>query len=113
MCSIFSRDCSVQRRHQKIVEEGPVTAASPEVLEHMERCSRALARSVGYCGAATVEYLYALESKTYCFLELNPRLQVRAVVGFLEGLRISRSSRQPSASPHDPTSCPTAAATEP
>lgn len=42
----------------------------------MERCARALARSVGYQGAATVEYLYAVETGEYCFLELNPRLQV-------------------------------------
>jgi acetyl-CoA carboxylase/biotin carboxylase 1 len=42
----------------------------------MERCARALARSVGYVGAATVEYLYLIEEGKYCFLELNPRLQV-------------------------------------
>lgn len=44
----------------------------------MERCARALARSVGYVGAATVEYLYLIEEGKYCFLELNPRLQVRS-----------------------------------
>ncbi|KAL4426359.1 hypothetical protein ABPG77_004653 [Micractinium sp. CCAP 211/92] len=76
VCSVFSRDCSVQRRHQKIVEEGPVTAAPPAVLADMERCARALARSVGYEGAATVEFLYMVDSQQYCFLELNPRLQV-------------------------------------
>ena len=42
----------------------------------MERCARALARSVGYMGAATVEFLYIMDSRQYCFLELNPRLQV-------------------------------------
>lgn len=42
----------------------------------MERCARALARSVGYVGAATVEYLYTLDDGKYFFLELNPRLQV-------------------------------------
>jgi acetyl-CoA carboxylase/biotin carboxylase 1 len=45
-------------------------------LRDMERCARALARSVGYVGAATVEYLYLIEEGKYCFLELNPRLQV-------------------------------------
>ncbi|KIY96881.1 acetyl-CoA carboxylase / biotin carboxylase [Monoraphidium neglectum] len=74
--SLFTRDCSVQRRHQKIVEEGPALAASQEMLRDMERCARALARSVGYQGAATVEYLYSIEEKKYYFLELNPRLQV-------------------------------------
>jgi len=47
-----------------------------ESLRDMERCARALAKSVGYVGAATVEYLYLIEEDTYCFLELNPRLQV-------------------------------------
>ena len=50
--------------------------ASPELLRDMEACARALACSVGYVGAATVEFLYGLESKQYYFLELNPRLQV-------------------------------------
>lgn len=45
----------------------------------MERCARALAKSVGYVGAATVEYLYTLDDGKYYFLELNPRLQVWAV----------------------------------
>ena len=89
MASLFSRDCSVQRRHQKIVEEGPVSVAPQETLQGMEACARALARSVGYVGAATVEFLYGLESRQYYFLELNPRLQVgrcRDAVHCLYGL---------------------------
>ena len=50
--------------------------APQETLQAMEKCARALAQAVGYSGAATVEFLYALESKEYYFLELNPRLQV-------------------------------------
>ncbi|KAL3149360.1 hypothetical protein ABBQ32_002163 [Trebouxia sp. C0010 RCD-2024] len=87
--SLFSRDCSVQRRHQKIIEEGPVTKASPQLLQEMEACARALARSVGYVGAATVEFLYGLESKQYYFLELNPRLQVEhPVTEWISGVNI-------------------------
>jgi len=89
VCSVFSRDCSVQRRHQKIVEEGPVTVANPETLEHMEKCARSLARSVKYVGAATVEYLYSMEEDGYCFLELNPRLQVEhPVTEWISGVNI-------------------------
>ena len=74
--SVFSRDCSTQRRHQKIVEEGPVTVAPQETLRRMERAAADLARAVGYVGAATVEYLFSPETGDFCFLELNPRLQV-------------------------------------
>ncbi|EIE18073.1 hypothetical protein COCSUDRAFT_26470 [Coccomyxa subellipsoidea C-169] len=89
VASIFSRDCSVQRRHQKIVEEGPVSKAPPAVLASMERCARALARSVGYVGAATVEYLYTLDDGKYFFLELNPRLQVEhPVTEWISGVNI-------------------------
>ena len=55
-------------------------ACCPQLLADMERCARALARSVGYVGAATVEFLYIMETQQYCFLELNPRLQVRGAV---------------------------------
>ena len=87
--SVYSRDCSVQRRHQKIVEEGPVTKAPPEKLREMERCARALARAVGYVGAATVEYLYTLDTGEFFFLELNPRLQVEhPVTEWISGVNI-------------------------
>jgi biotin carboxylase len=73
--AIFGRDCSVQRRHQKIIEEGPVLAAPPAMWKHMEQSAVALAKEVGYVGAGTVEYLYTSDGEYY-FLELNPRLQV-------------------------------------
>ena len=72
--SIYGRDCSVQRRHQKIIEEGPPIAAEPKVWKTMEKAAVRLAKAVKYVGAGTVEYLYV--NGEYYFLELNPRLQV-------------------------------------
>ncbi|KAJ1558698.1 acetyl-coenzyme-A carboxylase, partial [Nowakowskiella sp. JEL0078] len=74
--ALFGRDCSVQRRHQKIIEEAPITIAGPEILAKMEAAAVRLAKLVGYVSAGTVEYLYEPISKQYYFLELNPRLQV-------------------------------------
>lgn len=73
--SLFGRDCSIQRRHQKIIEEAPAIIAEPEVFEDMEKAAVRLAKMVGYVSAGTVEYLYDAEGR-YFFLELNPRLQV-------------------------------------
>jgi len=72
--SLYGRDCSVQRRHQKIIEEGPPVVAPREVFLQMELAAVRMAKEVGYVGAGTVEYLY-VDGKYY-FLELNPRLQV-------------------------------------
>ncbi|KAJ7876806.1 acetyl-CoA carboxylase [Mycena leptocephala] len=74
--SLFGRDCSVQRRHQKIIEEAPVTIANDETFEKMERAAVRLAKLVGYVSAGTVEYLYNHAEDDFYFLELNPRLQV-------------------------------------
>ncbi|KAK7934090.1 hypothetical protein WMY93_004986 [Mugilogobius chulae] len=73
--SLFGRDCSIQRRHQKIIEEAPATIAPPTTLEQMEKYAVKLAKMVGYVSAGTVEYLYS-EDESFYFLELNPRLQV-------------------------------------
>ncbi|XP_006151548.1 acetyl-CoA carboxylase 2 isoform X2 [Tupaia chinensis] len=73
--SLFGRDCSIQRRHQKIIEEAPATIAMPAVFEFMEQCAVRLAKTVGYVSAGTVEYLYSQDG-SFHFLELNPRLQV-------------------------------------
>lgn len=74
--ALFGRDCSVQRRHQKIIEEAPVSIAPPEILRQMEQSAVDLAKMVGYTSAGTVEYLYEPSTQKYYFLELNPRLQV-------------------------------------
>ncbi|OVA14638.1 Carboxyl transferase [Macleaya cordata] len=76
VAALHSRDCSVQRRHQKIIEEGPITVAPIETVKELEQAARRLAKSVNYVGAATVEYLYSMDTGEYYFLELNPRLQV-------------------------------------
>lgn len=73
--SLFGRDCSIQRRHQKIIEEAPAVIARREVFEAMEKAAVRLAKMVGYVSAGTVEYLYDTDGN-YFFLELNPRLQV-------------------------------------
>ena len=74
--ALNGRDCSVQRRHQKIIEEGPPIAAPPQVWTQMERAAVNLAKAVGYTNAGTVEYLYSETDEKFYFLELNPRLQV-------------------------------------
>ncbi|KAI5863331.1 acetyl-CoA carboxylase [Durotheca rogersii] len=74
--SLFGRDCSVQRRHQKIIEEAPVTIAKPSTFKGMEDAAVRLGRLVGYVSAGTVEYLYSHDDDEFYFLELNPRLQV-------------------------------------
>ncbi len=61
---------------EQIIEEGPVTVAPRETVKELEQAARRLAKAVGYVGAATVEYLYSMETGEYYFLELNPRLQV-------------------------------------
>jgi len=73
---LSGRDCSTQRRFQKIFEEAPPVIADPEIFKEMERAAMRLTALVGYSGAGTVEYLYSATEHKYYFLELNPRLQV-------------------------------------
>jgi acetyl-CoA carboxylase/biotin carboxylase 1 len=74
--ALNGRDCSTQRRFQKIFEEGPPTIAKPHIFREMEKAAMRLTQSIGYSGAGTVEYLYKAATDEYYFLELNPRLQV-------------------------------------
>src|SRR5215217_2770216 len=70
------RDCSYQRRHQKVVEESASPALSPEQERELSAAAARLARSAGYRGAGTAEFLYEPASRRFSFMEVNARLQV-------------------------------------
>ncbi|MFA6277826.1 MAG: acetyl-CoA carboxylase biotin carboxylase subunit [Pedobacter sp.] len=72
---LFERECSVQRRHQKVIEEAPSSVLTEKIRQAMGKCAVDVARSVNYVGAGTVEFILD-ENLDFFFLEMNTRLQV-------------------------------------
>jgi len=73
--SLFERECSIQRRHQKVIEEAPSAILTPALRDEMGRCAVNVAKACDYIGAGTVEFLLD-ENLNFYFLEMNTRLQV-------------------------------------
>ena len=89
--SLFERECSIQRRHQKIVEEAPSPAVDDDLRQRMGEAAVAAAAAVGYVGAGTVEFVLAHDSDEFSFLEMNTRLQVEhPVTECITGLDLVR-----------------------
>lgn len=73
---LYDRECSVQRRHQKVIEESPSVSVSDEIREKMGQVAVAAGKSINYIGAGTVEFIFDNNSKEFFFMEMNTRLQV-------------------------------------
>ncbi len=77
---LFERDCSLQRRHQKIIERAPAHFLEENSRKNICGSAVKIAKHVSYCGAGTVEFLYDKKSNQYYFIEVNPRIQVEHTV---------------------------------
>jgi pyruvate carboxylase len=89
---LWERDCSVQRRHQKVVEVAPAANLPAKLREELCGAAVRLARAAGYCNAGTVEFLFDTDSEKLYFIEVNPRIQVEhTVTEMVTGIDLVRS----------------------
>ena len=88
---LYERDCSVQRRHQKIIEYAPAFSLSTQLREKICKCAVKIAKHVGYVNAGTLEFLVD-ENENFYFIEMNPRVQVEhTVTEMITGIDIVQS----------------------
>ena len=89
---LHERDCSVQRRHQKVIEIAPSVGLPEDVRKELCEAAVKIAKSIGYYNAGTVEFLLDLDSHDWFFIEMNPRIQVEhTVTEVITGIDIVRA----------------------
>jgi pyruvate carboxylase len=89
---LHERDCSVQRRHQKVIEIAPSVDLKPGVVRELCEAAAGMAREISYNNAGTVEFLYDLDREEWFFIEMNPRIQVEhTVTEVITGVDLVRS----------------------
>ncbi len=92
---LYERDCSVQRRNQKVVEVAPAVSLDPAIRSALAGAAITLARTAGYCNAGTVEFLVDADTGRWYFIEVNPRIQVEhTVTEMITGIDIVRCQIQ-------------------
>src|SRR5690606_781458 len=88
---LFERECSVQRRHQKIIEESPSLLLTSEIRTQMGEDAVRAAKAVNYYNAGTIEFIFDPNTSVYYFLEMNTRLQVEhPVTEFITGIDLAQ-----------------------